>query len=384
MKFLIAPDKFKDALDAPAAAAALAAGIRDARPEAELDLCPMADGGEGTGAILAGALDASPRTAAVHDPLFRPRTARWWRTADGVALLEMAEAAGLWLVPEVRRDPMRTSTYGVGELIRAALSEGCTALRVCAGGSATVDGGAGCLQALGWRMFDAAERELVAPVTGGQLSRIARLQPPADRPRVAVEILADVNNPLLGHRGAARVFGPQKGASPAQVRELTLGLHRWARALHRATRTDPRWRPGGGAAGGLAAALAAAFEAPIVSGAAVVLAATRFSQRLAGCTACLTGEGRLDAQTHGGKVVAAVSVAAAAAGVPCVAFAGQAPGGPKRESLRNRLRLGEIIEITNQGELPDAARARTAENLRAWAAEWLRRQAASRGRGPAV
>jgi glycerate kinase len=210
------------------------------------------------------------------------------------------------------------------------------------------------------------------------------MQPPVDPPRVAVEILADVNNPLLGHRGAARVFGPQKGATPAQVRELTLGLHRWARVLHRATCRDLRWRPGGGAAGGLAAALAAAYDAPVVSGAAVVLDATRLAERLSGCTACLTGEGRLDSQTHGGKAVAAVAAAAAASGVPCVAFVGQAPRGAEREVLRNRLQLEEIIEITNQGVLPDAARARTAENLRVCAADWLRRRTVSRAFGSTV
>ncbi|MBI5864298.1 MAG: glycerate kinase, partial [Planctomycetes bacterium] len=205
MKVLIAPDKFKDALGAAAVAAAIAAGVRDAIPNAEIEVCPLADGGEGSGELLAGAVGAEERTADVLDPLGSPRRARWWTAVDSrQAIVELAEASGLHLVPPALRNPRRTSSYGTGQLLRAAIDAGATRITLCAGGSATVDAGAGCLQALGFEFFGADERPLATPVCPEALAALQRIRP-GPLPACELVILTDVDNPLLGDNGAARV-----------------------------------------------------------------------------------------------------------------------------------------------------------------------------------
>lgn len=252
MRILVAPDKFKEALDAAAAAEALAAGIRAAHPDATLDLCPLADGGDGSGPLLARVFGAARRESRARDPVGRARLAPWWITPDArTAIIEMAQVAGLWLLTPAERDPTRTTSYGVGELIRLALATGAQKVLVAVGGSATIDGGAGCLQALGWRALDAGGVAFEDPLTGGDLLNVAALAPPdrlmdahsapgqtadppsrttgaADAPRPELIVLTDVSSPLVGPHGAARVFGPQKGATPAQVAELEAALEHWA------------------------------------------------------------------------------------------------------------------------------------------------------------
>ncbi|MEW6251167.1 MAG: glycerate kinase [Planctomycetota bacterium] len=379
MKILIAPDKFKDALDAEAAADAMAAGVRAAGPAAAVDLCPLGDGGEGTGRILAAALGATEQTAPVLDPLGRRRVARWWSAPRArLAIIEMAEASGLMLLAAGERNALHTSSYGTGQLLAAARAAGCARVLLCVGGSATVDGGAGCLQALGWRFFDAAGGELRAPMSGGTLAEIARIEPAqagsselgragAERAGgLQVDVLCDVDNPLLGPRGAAPVFGPQKGATPEGVARLEAGLQHWANLLEAAHGRQVREVPGGGAAGGVPAGLFAALGARLRPGFDEVAQHVRLAERLAGCDLCLTGEGRIDDQTAGGKVVAGVAHLTKERGVPAVALVGAArlrPGQMLAEVIA-ALGLAGIVVITPPGTALPQALAATADNLR--------------------
>lgn len=347
MKVLIAPDKFKDALTADAAAEAMVAGVRDALPEAIIESCPLGDGGEGTGRLLARACGAEPRNCTVRDPLGWPRDATWWFSHhDGVAFIEMAEAAGLHLLCEEQRDPTRTTSYGVGELIHAALDAGATRIFVCAGGSATVDGGAGCLQALGWRFFDENGDQILTPVSGGSLPRVHRLCRPAWSPTAEVVVLTDVDNALLGRDGAAAAFGPQKGASPKQVSELESNLRHWATRLAEASGVVVHAMRRGGAAGGLPAALAAGCAARVVAGFDEVAARLGLPAKLKACDVCLTGEGRLDAQTSRGKVVAGVARLAHALDRPVVAFVGAVEPADGAEARAAALGLSRVVTIT--------------------------------------
>ncbi len=375
MRILIAPDKFKDALDAAAAAAAMAEGVRSACPDAALDLCPLGDGGEGTGRILAAALGAEQRTAEVLDPRGRVRVAHWWRARGAargaLAMVEMAEASGLVLLAAVERDPLETTSYGTGQLVREAIRAGCTRVLLCVGGSATVDGGAGCLQALGFELQRSDGTRIPPPITGGQLSDIAALIPPAERPRVTLDVLTDVDNPLLGRHGAARVYGPQKGADRRGVARLERGLRDWAAVLRRDCGRDVRRLRGAGAAGGLPAGLIAALGARRRVGFAEVARHLRLRKRLAGCDLCLTGEGRLDAQTVHGKVVSGLGRMARAAGVPAFALVGavELPPGGHVAQLAQRLGLTRVWVITPEGTARGPALAATADNLRRAAAE---------------
>jgi glycerate kinase len=277
------------------------------------------------------------------------------------------------LRPE-ERDALQTTSFGTGQLLRAARDAGCRRVLLCVGGSATVDGGAGCLQALGWRFADHAGELISELLRGGMLSLIATIQPPAKPPSLDIDILCDVNNPLLGARGAAAVFGPQKGATPAGVRQLERGLAHWATLLVRAGYTDAHTQPGSGAAGGLPAGLAAALGAKLRSGFDEVARWVGLEDRLRGCDLCLTGEGRIDEQTTHGKVVAGVARLAAARGVRVWAFAGAVrSAGPTEAELALQMGLAHIFVITPRELLLPEALARTAENLRRTAREALLR-----------
>jgi len=375
VRFLLAPDKFKDALDAAGVCQAMAAGIRQVLPHAEIITCPMGDGGEGTGPLLAQALDASEQRETVLDALGRECTARWWLTADRTtAVIEMAEASGLWRLSPAERGALRTTSHGTGQLIKAASESGARRVFLCVGGSATVDGGAGCLQALGWRLLDAGGRELSPPVKGADLQRIARLEPPANPPVIDLQILCDVDNPLLGPRGAAPVFGPQKGASPDEVQQLAAGLESWAGVLKEATGREVADVPGAGAAGGLPAGLFCTLAARLAAGFDVLAEAVDLRNKLSGCDWCLTGEGRLDEQTFGGKVVAGVTRCAAEAGVPTAAFVGAAVLRAREtlEQLARRLGTAAIRIISPRGLSHEAALAQTASNLRREVADFVR------------
>ena len=376
MKILIAPDKHKDALDAWGVAEALAAGVQQACPSAEIVVCPMADGGEGTGRLLAEAAAAQLRTSRVRDPLGRERDARWWRDEQtATAIIEMAEASGLNLLAEAERDAARTTSYGTGQLIQAAIHTGAHCVTLCVGGSATVDGGAGCLQALGWELIDQTGECIRELAAGGILERIGEIRPPEPIPRLSIEVLCDVNNPLLGPRGAAAVFGPQKGASPTQVRQLEAGMENWAAVLTACTGREVTDLAGAGAAGGLPAGLAAALAAKLVPGFDEVARRLELRAKLAGCDLCLTGEGRLDEQTVGGKVVSGVAELGRQVGVPVVALVGEVrpPPGHTIVEIARTVGLREVVVVTPPNTPTEAALAAAADNLRTAVRRFLRR-----------
>ena len=306
MKIVIAPDSFKESLSAPEVAAAIARGWRQVFPEAELLLRPMADGGEGTVDAVLAATGGERRECRVCGPPVEPVLAHWGWLGEGTAVLEMASASGLHHVPRDRRDATVTTSLGTGELIRAALDAGATRIILGLGGSATNDGGAGLLQALGVRFLDAREVEL--PPGGAALARL--------------EIAADVDNPLCGPRGASRVFGPQKGADPQQVEQLDAALEHYARLVAATLGEDHSRHPGVGAAGGLGFAARAFLHAGFRPGIELVAELSGLADAVEGADLVITGEGRLDSQSLHGKTPVGVARIARAAGVPVVALAG--------------------------------------------------------------
>jgi glycerate kinase len=332
MKIVVAPQALKGSLDAPAVGAAIATGLRRALPhgdDAEIVVLPIADGGEGTVAALVAATGGALRQAWVTGPLGEPVAARFGLLgaragADGpTAIIEMAAASGLPLVPEARRDPRVTTTYGTGELLLAALAAGARHLLIGIGGSATNDGGAGMAQALGVRLLDAAGRELERG--GAALARLARIDATGLDPHlkdVDVTVLSDVDNPLCGPRGASAVYGPQKGATPAMVAELDAALAHYAEVLRRDLGADVADLPGAGAAGGLGAGLLAFLGARLRPGAPAVLEAIGLAGQLAGAALVFTAEGRVDEQTVMGKSVGAVADLARQRSVPVIVLAG--------------------------------------------------------------
>jgi glycerate kinase len=317
VRIVIAPDSFKGSLSADRVAAAIADGIARVLPEAELVLRPLADGGEGT---VAAAVRAGyrPETARVSGPGGQPLTATIALRSD-TAVVELATAAGLGLAPAA---PLTASTRGVGELVAAALDRGARRIVLGIGGSATTDGGAGMLQALGVRLLDADGAEV--PPGGAGLALLDRVDAGGLDPRLAgaeLVVASDVDNPLTGPAGAAHVFAPQKGASPEEVLRLDAALARYAAVLRRDLGVDVADVPGAGGAGGTAAG-ALAIGARLTSGAALVCDLVGLSEVLAGADLAIAGEGALDAQTLHGKAPAEVARRARAAGVPCLALAG--------------------------------------------------------------
>ncbi len=327
MRIVVAPDSFKEALSARQVCEAIARGIRRARPDATIDLLPMADGGEGTVDALVAATNGQLRESTVTGPLGEPVRACWGLLGDGggTAVLEMAAASGLGLVPPDRRNPLLTTTFGTGELIAAALDSGVRRILIGIGGSATNDGGTGAAEALGVRFVDRNGRVLPSGLSGGQLGRIARVDVASRDPRIGrvpIEVACDVDNPLCGPRGAAAVYGPQKGADPESVRILDANLAHMADVIQRDLGKDVRDIPGAGAAGGLGAGLLAFFDAKLRPGIQMVMDALRFSERIAGADLIITGEGRLDRQSMMGKLIEGVGRAAKSAGVPVIALVG--------------------------------------------------------------
>ena len=324
MKIIIAPDSFKGSLNAAEVADSIADGIRRALPDTELILIPLADGGEGTVEALVKATGGTIRKCPATDPLGNRIESFYGMLGDGeTAVIEMAAASGLPLVPDERRNPMVTTTYGTGELIKCALDAGCRQIILGIGGSATNDGGIGMVQALGGSFKDADAREV--GFGGGQLSRIRSIDISHLDSRLKdmkITVACDVDNPLTGERGASAVFGPQKGATPEMVAELDDGLHNLAELIRRDLGMDIENLPGAGAAGGMGAASVAFLSAELKSGIEIVLDATKFRDHLEGTSLVITGEGKIDSQTLGGKTVSGVLNASASKGVPVLAIGG--------------------------------------------------------------
>jgi glycerate kinase len=315
---LIAPQAFKGSLTASAVASAIGRGLP---PGWEAELLPVADGGEGTVDALLAALGGQRISTAVQGPMGTPVSADWGLLPDGKAVLEMAAASGLPLVTG-DRDPRRASTYGTGQLIAAALDAGAHEIIVGIGGSATNDGGAGALAALGARLLDSAGKEL--PLVVIHLQRLSTLDLSALHPGLAaakVRVICDVTNPLLGPSGATAVYGPQKGVNAAMQPVLEKSLAHWADVVESTTRRGLRDTPGAGAAGGLGFGLLA-LGASLEPGAELILDLARFDQRLEPTDLVITGEGRLDDQSLFGKTTVAVARRAKRAGVPVLALAG--------------------------------------------------------------
>jgi glycerate kinase len=324
MKIVIAPDSFKDSLSAQGVADAVAQGLAQVWPDAQLIKCPMADGGEGTVESVLAACNGQWRRSWVKGPLGDSVEARWgWLPDSHTAIIEMAEASGLQLVPPGQRDACSSSTYGTGELIRAVLDEGAGRVILAIGGSATNDGGAGAMQALGVVLLDQHNRPL--PPGGLALAELARIDLSKMDPRLAqvnFEIAADVDNPLCGPHGASAIFGPQKGASPEQVQQLDQALGHFAEHCAQALNKDVRDEPGSGAAGGLGFAAKAFLGAHFRSGVDVVAQLTGLAEAINGADLVITGEGRFDAQTLRGKTPFGVARIARQHGVPVVVIAG--------------------------------------------------------------
>jgi len=324
MKIVVAPNAFKGCLTASEAARAMAAGIRKACPAAEIVLVPVADGGDGLVDVATGALGGELHRFTVTGPLFEKLQAPLcFLETERFAAVEMALASGLALVKPEHRDPTRTTTIGTGELIAAALDLGATRIGVGIGGSATTDGGIGMAAALGVRFLD-ENGEDVQPV-GGDLGRIRHIDVSNRDPRlqkVRIEAVCDVDNPLFGPNGAAHVYGPQKGATPAQVEALDAGLANLAGVIQRDLGSEVRELRGAGAAGGLGAGLHAFLGAELKRGVDLVLDLVGLDAQLAGAELVLTGEGQIDFQTAFGKAPAGVGAAAKRRGIPCVAIAG--------------------------------------------------------------
>ncbi len=361
-RVLVAPDSFKGSLSAVQAAEAMERGVLSAWPDARVVKVPIADGGEGTVEALVTATAGRFETSTVRGPLGRPVEARWGVLGDGrTAVIEMAAASGITLVPEGRRDPRISSTFGTGQLLRAALDAGFRHLIVGIGGSATNDGGAGMAKALGVRLLDGRGEPL--PDGGAPLSRVVSIELGGVDPRLAdAEILVacDVDNPLTGPRGASAVYGPQKGATPAVVAELDAALERYARVAREATGRDVAGFPGAGAAGGLGAGLLFFTPARLVPGIDLVLDSTRFDEQVRGAALVIVGEGRTDHQTAMGKAPVGVARVAARHGVPVLLVSGSL--GPGAEEVLAQ-GIGRMVQAAPPGMPVPEAMARAAELL---------------------
>ncbi|HPD47382.1 MAG TPA: glycerate kinase [Anaerohalosphaeraceae bacterium] len=323
MKIVVAMDSFKESLSAQAACDIVARTIAVERPEAEIVVRPVADGGEGTAAAMIAACGGEWIPVRVTGPLAgRQVDAGYaWFGSDETALVEMAAASGLQLLEAKQRNPLLTTTFGTGELIAAAAGRGAKKIFLAVGGSATVDGGTGAATALGWRFLD-ARGEALAP-GGGALVELARIVEPARPLGVPVDVLCDVKNPLCGVSGAARVYGPQKGATGEMVERLEAGLLRLAMVVKDQLGVDLKDMPGAGAAGGLAGGAVAFFGGRLISGIEFVIGRTGLAKAIAEADWVITGEGCFDAQSLCGKVISGIADAAARAGTRVAVIAGQ-------------------------------------------------------------
>lgn len=320
----IAPDSFKGALSAGGVAKAIAAGLKESFPNAEYRLIPMADGGEGTVDAWAESTGAELVTATVSDPLGRPVDAVFaFASKNKTAVIEMAAASGLPLLKLNERNPLKTSTYGTGELILKALDLGARHIILGIGGSATNDGGTGMAAALGVKFLD--ERGRTLPLGGGALARLGSVDFSGIDKRIAkikFEVACDVTNPLCGSKGASAVYGPQKGASPSDVKKLDGALRKLADVVAKAGLKADADAPGAGAAGGLGFGLVAFCGAKLKRGVKIIAESVGLRKQLEGCDLVITGEGRLDSQTVNGKTPAGVAEVAKKVGVPCIAICG--------------------------------------------------------------
>ena len=348
LKIVVAPNAFKGTLTAPQAAAAIARGVRQVFPDAEVVEVPVADGGDGTVEALVTALHGERRSVRVEGPLGDPVEAAYGLVDSGrTGVVELALSSGLALVDAGKNDPLKASTYGFGQVLGAVRSSGVERVICGIGGSATNDGGAGMAQALGYRLLDSDGRDLGRG--GAELVRLDRIDPSGfdfGWEKVAVRVACDVTNPLNGPLGASAVYGPQKGADPGMVRLLDGALARLAEVIERDLGKRVAGLPGAGAAGGTGAGLVAFFGAQLLPGAPLVVEAAGFDTALRGASLVITGEGRADGQTAYGKAPGEVARRARAAGIPVLLLAGSK--GPGWETL-NALGVTSVVTLSEDG-----------------------------------
>jgi glycerate kinase len=320
MKILVAPNSMKGSLDAFEFADTVEKAFQDCSSEFFVRKVPVADGGDLTGDVLGRAMHAKKITTTVNDPLGRKIQSGYY-ISDKTAIIEMAAASGLKHLSPGELNPMKTSSFGTGQLIAHAIESGCTEILLGVGGSATVDGGLGMIEALGFRILDYQNNSLHG--NGENLQKVERIESPDSLLKnVSVKIISDVNNPLLGKTGAAAVFGPQKGASPEMVRQLEAGLKNWCAILENESCKKLSLLNGAGAAGGIALPLVAFFNAEIVPGASFILEKLNFESHIKWADCVITGEGKIDAQTLNNKAPAVVARLAHQIGKPVFAIAG--------------------------------------------------------------
>jgi glycerate kinase len=363
MRILIAPDKFKGSLSAREVAENIAAGLRDALPNAKIDLVPMADGGEGTAEVIFDARRGSWLQCKAHDPLGRRIDARYaWIEDRKLAVMEMSEAAGMRRLSESERDPVRATTFGVGEMILDAASRGPNEIIIGLGGSATNDGGFGMARALAFRFDCEHEQDHEQKVTC--LLRLTKIAKPKDLTLPKIIAAVDVRNPLLGKNGATRVFGPQKGASEDKIDILERALATLADVVSKQFGADYRDAPGAGAAGGLGFGLMSFCEAKIRPGFDVVAEAVRLESKIKDADLVITGEGSLDRQTLEGKTPAGVAQLARELGKHVFAIVGRATKDQHAREL-----FDGVHEVAGQGTSEKEQMQHAAELLRQKAQE---------------
>jgi glycerate kinase len=352
MNILIAPNSMKGSLDAFMFASTVAKGFRSVSPAFNLREVPVADGGDFTGKVLAYALGAREYTTAVSGPSGR-KTEAIFAISGRTAIIEMAEASGLRLIEKNEKDPMKNNTFGTGELILAAMERGCNHILLGLGGSATIEGGIGMLEALGFEFY--ANRGERLPATARSLHRISEIRlPDSLRKDIRITILSDVNNPLLGPNGAVAVFGPQKGTDAEMAVEIEAGLENWIRLLEQKSGKTLRNIPGMGAAGGMASGLVAFLDASMVPGADTIFSILRMDENIGWADRIITGEGKIDSQSLGMKAPEVLARKAKAAGKPVIAIAGMV----HPEATAN---YDSVYSLTNRDILPAEAIIRAEE-----------------------
>lgn len=375
MKIVIAPDKFKGSLSSFAVCDAIEKGLRQASSSFQLTKLPMADGGEGLAEVIRYYTQASVQTATVQDPLGRPVPAKWLLSSDGkTAFIEMAKASGLGLLKKDEYNPLLTSTFGTGQLIEAAVQSGVENIVLGIGGSATTDGGTGMAAALGYRFLDGGGNAL-API-GESLIHLKKIIPPDVCPfrNIRFQVACDVKNVLYGGDGAAKVYGPQKGADAAMAEALDRGLMNYAGVVKKDLGIDVSTLEGGGAAGGLGAGSVAFLHAELLSGAKLVMQYANVEESIRETDAVITGEGKTDGQTLQGKLVAVVSGLAARYGKPVVVFCGSNEIDASRLKEAN---IGSVFSILDKAKDWQDAVANASAHLTALAfaaaSDWLRK-----------
>jgi glycerate kinase len=377
VRILIAPDKFKGALNAREVAENIAKGLRDVLPDAEIEIVPMADGGEGTAEAICEARSGSRLNCKAHDPIGREIAARYaWIENGKLAVMEMSEAAGMRRLSESERDPVRAITFGVGEMILDAANRGANEIVIGLGGSATNDGGFGMAWALGFRFFAGAKElagtvseltelsRIEAPVAAGASPASSKMQPTRLPPQLKIIAAVDVQNPLLGENGATRVFGPQKGASKDELNILERALTSLADVVAKELGFDYRDKPGAGAAGGLGFGLMSFCGATIRPGFDVVAEAVGLESKIKEIDVVITGEGSLDRQTLEGKTPAGVARLARKLGKKAFAIAGRYDGNGQVREL-----FDEVYELARPGMTEKEQMKRAGELLREKAQE---------------